>query len=1033
MQRWFADPVLNRAGVDRGWGISFTHDHYGPSTHQQIGLYATILAEPYKSEWRHNETGKILGNNEGTEYDAASTFSRIVLTSSQIPGLKAPMGDGGPTSWQAAIIEQDNGLGNNVSQSYREFFLEFADFQLAYQAGVYVGTGPDGVTPLVTKVDHKVVSTTPRKYVVNTTTGDTPTTFTLMAATESYKYAITPPVRGGIKTAAAVSDPVAAARQELLGGTDPDLIFFPPVCDELNTPRPCPEAIAADDPGTYVTNYRNEPLSLRVFDPQNQDVAAGEAGDLAYALYSYTMRADQFLNVVQDQPFGNPFTGFNAAVIRQPTIPKLTGASPSYHNSPVRNAALLGGDPYTHMIRSVSGDLVRVKVQTGATEEGHMASIHGLKWLQEGSGFGHSPNSGWRNSQFEGISEQFTLSTPVTADLFQTNPVADYLYSVDASSDGWWNGTWGLIRNYKTPPAPPADLFPMPNNPKPLFIPNAFRDFFPDRRQGVCPIIALIRSFDISVVAAKDALPEVPGIGRTLVYNQRAQTIVGITDPQAIAGGFGPSVADHKGPLHDPTALLYVYTSDLDANGKLLPNKPIEPVVIRTAAGDCIEVTLRNRLPYNGLLELPGFLSNPSITMLGFDNLRGIATGGAEPASFNNNRLAPSVQVGIHPQLVEYDVTQSDGTNVGQNPIQTVGPGGKKTYYWYAGDLNLQRIAPNSNIAVVIPTAVEFGHTGLIPADKLKHIEKGMTGTLVIEPLFSQWTDIETGGNGKPTRASTTVEPLFPLWFPFKTFRDFSIVYNSSINLRYAPETGSGTDTALYGVAVPNIKSEGGGVSEDAEDSAHTVVNLRIEPPWFRFGFPPDLDFNNQRQIPNTHETYSNTCCSTVSVDLAPPGSSPAIPFTIGSNLNGVPTLIGEPETPIFKVRKGTETRVGINEPGGKGRNKSFTLHGHVWQRQPYLALFGDANGFPIPDVFFPLQVGSQKIGDNPLAFYKGSQELLGATNHFDLVLGPAGGDNGITGDYLFRDLAHFTTTKGLWGILRVTPLTPSKDERRRR
>ena len=61
MQRWFADPVVNTDGVDRGLGIIFTHDHYGPSTHQQIGLYATVLAQPAGSDWKHNETGAQLG------------------------------------------------------------------------------------------------------------------------------------------------------------------------------------------------------------------------------------------------------------------------------------------------------------------------------------------------------------------------------------------------------------------------------------------------------------------------------------------------------------------------------------------------------------------------------------------------------------------------------------------------------------------------------------------------------------------------------------------------------------------------------------------------------------------------------------------------------------------------------------------------------------------------------------------------------------------------------------------------------------
>ena len=50
------------AGVDRGLGLTFSHDHYGPSTFQQIGLYSTILAEPAGSTWVHNETGVALGN-----------------------------------------------------------------------------------------------------------------------------------------------------------------------------------------------------------------------------------------------------------------------------------------------------------------------------------------------------------------------------------------------------------------------------------------------------------------------------------------------------------------------------------------------------------------------------------------------------------------------------------------------------------------------------------------------------------------------------------------------------------------------------------------------------------------------------------------------------------------------------------------------------------------------------------------------------------------------------------------------------------
>ncbi|MEE8525750.1 MAG: hypothetical protein V3T72_17570 [Thermoanaerobaculia bacterium] len=38
-----------------------------------------------------------------------------------------------------------------------------------------------------------------------------------------------------------------------------------------------------------------------------------------------------------------------------------------------------------------------------------------------------------------------------------------------------------------------------------------------------------------------------------------------------------------------------------------------------------------------------------------------------------------------------YDVTRSDGVNVGFNPEQTAASGKKVTYQWYAGDVWLDR------------------------------------------------------------------------------------------------------------------------------------------------------------------------------------------------------------------------------------------------------------------------------------------------------------------------------------------------------
>jgi hypothetical protein len=108
VQRWWADPLLNNKGQDRTLRTVFTHDHFGPSTHQQAGLYAGLLVEPKGSKWLHPETGRQLG-----------------VDSSGNPSV-----DGAPTSFQAYITPASASANFG---SYREFAVEFQDLQLAYQ------------------------------------------------------------------------------------------------------------------------------------------------------------------------------------------------------------------------------------------------------------------------------------------------------------------------------------------------------------------------------------------------------------------------------------------------------------------------------------------------------------------------------------------------------------------------------------------------------------------------------------------------------------------------------------------------------------------------------------------------------------------------------------------------------------------------------------------------------------------------------------------------------------------------------------
>ena len=103
------------------------------------------------------------------------------------------------------------------------------------------------------------------------------------------------------------------------------------------------------------------------------------------------------------------------------------------------------------------------------------------------------------------------------------------------------------------------------------------------------------------------------------------------------------------------------------------------------------------------------------------------------------------------------------------------------------------------------------------------------------------------------------------------------------------------------------------------------------------------------------------------------------------------------------------------NAAGGE-RGGTFGLHGHVWQRDPYLAQNVDAKGFPDKD----FGVGSVRIGHNPIGMWLGGQESILPRGHFTFVFDSAGGGNAVAGDYLMRDIGAFGNLSGRWGILRV-------------
>ena len=84
-------------------------------------------------------------------------------------------------------------------------------------------------------------------------------------------------------------------------------------------------------------------------------------------------------------------------------------------------------------------------------------------------------------------------------------------------------------------------------------------------------------------------------------------------------------------------------------------------------------------------------------------------------------------------------------------------------------------------------TPVEFGATNLIPADRIKHPNKGAIGSLIIEPPGSTYLDdtfTDSDGGIKKTRASATI--TIPSG---GQFREFVLMHQTDINFQYRDGT----------------------------------------------------------------------------------------------------------------------------------------------------------------------------------------------------------------------------------------------------
>ncbi|HWH34549.1 MAG TPA: multicopper oxidase domain-containing protein, partial [Acidimicrobiales bacterium] len=261
-------------------------------------------------------------------------------------------------------------------------------------------------------------------------------------------------------------------------------------------------------------------------------------------------------------------------------------------------------------------------------------------WHLDGHWFRREPwsrGSAPTNTAHLGISERMDLVVPAAGGPQQR--AGDYLYA-DGRALKLLEGAWGLVRVYDRPDR----IAPLPG-----------RDQVVDQPPPVCPPGAPRRRLSVAAVEAR--LPML-GTGRGQAFVPAAQV-------EAVLSG----------------------------------QEPASPMVLRAVVGDCLEVTLTNRLP------------------------------------------AGSPPVSLHADGLAYDPLDSGGIEAGRNPSQVVEVGAARTYTFFAHP----EYGPG---AAMVRDGGDLARSG----------GRGLYGAIVISPPGSRvdplagWSAVVTGADGSAWR-----------------------------------------------------------------------------------------------------------------------------------------------------------------------------------------------------------------------------------------------------------------------------------------
>lgn len=345
-QRWWADPVLStrRPGRDNTLRTVFTHDHFGPSSHQQHGLYAGLVIEPANALW-------------------VRTGERP-LTPTEVDALRGP--DPAAPRLPMTLAEQQvcRDRAESLARGEADMLGSDADTPLRARCKLLGGSDLTMVTAPELRRDrgHVLAPLEPRTpLVLRGDGGPTATMADIVAPAcvrdgnsvsqrnEDNEDVPLVPARG-LTPREGAEPPCVEARQnrrEFTVALADFGIAYTAALEPVN-PEPLgdagfrdntalrfgrrhvattlarPLAISSEDPGSQFVNYRHEPLALRISEATPDPVLGG---------FNYRQSRERAGTPGADvrgtaDALGDPANGFSSRVHAQRDLSLATAAQP---------------------------------------------------------------------------------------------------------------------------------------------------------------------------------------------------------------------------------------------------------------------------------------------------------------------------------------------------------------------------------------------------------------------------------------------------------------------------------------------------------------------------------------------------------------------------------------------------------------------------------------------------------------------------------------------------------------------------------